>query len=443
MRFAFFLIRAARMVNQGRTHTMLTTQRCAAAVVLTLAMIGGWCARGAVADDEPAHGEPLALVRQLGSTDFAERETAQQQLRALGVKALPLVSAGRKDNDREIARRCALLFPILRADWLKEFRAELRTGKAGAKDHDHPIWRRFKQIAGDSQASRELLAQILVDDRTAQRLDTADDSPEKTGELYRQEVEHLAANIQKALDTSPLPRVGLSLNPWVPDPTPQVADVAAGLYLGTYPATAREFPTPGEDRAIHGLRPVQESMGLFHNTFQDGIKGQYGLPLKRLFAAWLAQRANPESIFNGLDCARTGMIAEALPVARKVAANDKLIVKCRAAALPILGMYGKPADAPLMAAFLGETSVFTEYQCAGKKTVVQVRDVALGTLLAMHGRNPGDFGFPAFANQEYGPNCYVYFYPHELGFVDNVSREAAHERGTKWLANRISPTRGQ
>src|SRR5262249_52295428 len=144
------------------------------------------------------------------------------------------------------------------------------------------------------------------------------------------------------------------------DPTPRPAEVAVGFYLGTFPATARVFAPPGVQREVYGLRPVQESMGLLHNPFQDGVRGPLGPPFKRLFAAWLAQRANPESIFNGLENARTQKIAEALPVARRIVANHKLHVKCRAATLPVLGMYGGLADERLVSAFLADTTTFTE-----------------------------------------------------------------------------------
>jgi hypothetical protein len=371
-------------------------------------------------------------VKKLGNPRFAERNAAQLKLRALGPRALPAVIAGQQHADLEIARRCAELVEVLRADWLQRFRADLQADETGRKDHDHPIWRRYKQIAGDNRASRELLAEMLQDQRRARLLDSVEFAPEQASEVYRREVERLVENTEQGVGLLFVPLDPMKPKP--PDPTPRPAEVAVGFYLGTFPATARVFAAPGEQGEVHALRPVQESFGLFHNPFQDGVRGPHGAPFKRLFAAWLAQRANPESIFNGLDNARTGMVAEALPVARAIAANDKLPIKCRAATCPVLGMYGGPEDERLVAAFLTDATVFHASEDPNRKTITQVRDLALGTLVAMRGLNPNKVGFPSFANQDYGPNSYVYFYPHELGFLDDTSRAAAHKRGREWLA---------
>jgi hypothetical protein len=146
-----------------------------------------------------AEAKARALVRLLGSPEFAERQAAQQKLQELGSKALPAVTAGRKHADLEIALRCKRLFLALRADWLKQLQADLRADKAGRRDHDHPIWQRFKKIAGDDRASRELLSRMLLDDRRARLLDAAEVAPEKAAELYQQEVERLAENSQWAV----------------------------------------------------------------------------------------------------------------------------------------------------------------------------------------------------------------------------------------------------
>jgi hypothetical protein len=395
---------------------------------LVLVLLG---AGGAAGERAGTGAKASDLVRQLGSPKYAQRQAAQQRLRELGPKALPAVLAGRRQADLEIARRCAELALVIRADWLKRFQADLLADTTGRRNHDHPIWQRFKRVAGDDRVSRELLSQMIQDDRRARLLEEVEIAPERAGELYQQEVERLSENTQKGVETHFPRRGGLVLG--LDDPTPRPAEVAVGFYLGTFPTTARVFAPPRPEREVYGLRPVQESMGLLHNPFQDGVRGLLGPPFKRLFAAWLAQRANPESIFNGLDNARTQKVAEALPVARKIAANDKLHIKCRAATLPVLGMYGGPADERLVSAFLANATVFTEYEHAGRKTITQVRDLALGTLVAMRGRNPGHFGFPSFADQDFGHHTDVYFYPHELGFFDNASREATHRRAKAWL----------
>ncbi len=76
----------------------------------------------AVAADRPADPpDPAALVRQLGSSVFAQRQAAEKQLLALGPAALPAVAAGVASPDPEVARRCRELGRRIRAAQGKAF----------------------------------------------------------------------------------------------------------------------------------------------------------------------------------------------------------------------------------------------------------------------------------------------------------------------------------
>jgi hypothetical protein len=157
--------------------------------------------------------------------------------------------------------------------------------------------------------------------------------------------------------------------------------------------------------------------------------------------AWLEQRANPDSLFSGLAQARYQLVREALPVARRTAANTRLPRKCRAGALPILGLFGGREDERLISGFLDDKTPHSEhYQHDRRTTTTQIRDVALGALLALRGRSPGDFGFPT---PEKGPyreaSRWLYCAPHYLWFVDDAAREAAHEKAKKWLGLSAKP----
>src|SRR4051794_7620564 len=201
---------------------------------LVLVLVG---AGGAAGDRAGAEATASELVRRLGSPKFAQRQAAQRKLRELGPKALPAVLTGQRHADLEIARRCAELASVLRDDWLRRFQADLVADDTGRRDHDHPIWQRFKNVAGDDRASRELLSQMMQDDRRARLLEEVEFAPDQAGELYRQEVERLAENTQKGVEKRFIPRGGLVLD--VDDPTPRPPEVAVGFYLGTFPATAR------------------------------------------------------------------------------------------------------------------------------------------------------------------------------------------------------------
>jgi hypothetical protein len=73
------------------------------------------------------------------------------------------------------------------------------------------------------------------------------------------------------------------------------------------------------------------------------------------------------------------------------------------------------------------------YGSAQKEATVQARDVALATLLVMHGKDPSDFGFPGPEAHRVEPLKSVPLYPHYLGFYDDASRTTAHKKAKEWL----------
>src|SRR5215213_1353685 len=85
----------------------------------------------------PAHGAdgPADLVAQLAAPGFADREAAGRKLRALGVQALPAVTAGCASPDAEVGGRCQRLLGLLRADRRAAFAAAFRADTDGKQRH--------------------------------------------------------------------------------------------------------------------------------------------------------------------------------------------------------------------------------------------------------------------------------------------------------------------
>src|SRR5262249_44343549 len=113
----------------------------------------------------PVEDPAPALVKQLGSVDFAEREAAQTTLRELGSKAEPAIRAGLKSQNPEIRARCVKLLTDIRKDALDDLIRNF--DPAGDKQPNHPVWLRFKTTVGDTRASRELFAQFVARSRLA------------------------------------------------------------------------------------------------------------------------------------------------------------------------------------------------------------------------------------------------------------------------------------
>src|SRR4051812_30059346 len=97
------------------------------------------------------------LVRQLGSSDFAQWEAAEKALTNMGARAAASVRAGRGEADPEIARRCKAIWPRL---WQTEIDRPDADRLAG---YTHPLWVRFRKAAGDDPGSRALFAEMVAD----------------------------------------------------------------------------------------------------------------------------------------------------------------------------------------------------------------------------------------------------------------------------------------
>lgn len=74
-----------------------------------------------------------AAIAQLGSTDVAERESAERFLRAAGEAAIPALLAHISDPDLEIARRCLAILPMPR-DPAERARVACRLLESGRGD---------------------------------------------------------------------------------------------------------------------------------------------------------------------------------------------------------------------------------------------------------------------------------------------------------------------
>jgi hypothetical protein len=112
------------------------------------------------ADPNPAE-KAAALVKQLGSPRFAEREAAVKAPVKLGPAALPAVRAGLRSGEPEVKARCGQLLPQLeQADWALKSDAHL-ADHDGKGRHDLPLRETYEKLAGTDPAARKLYAEML------------------------------------------------------------------------------------------------------------------------------------------------------------------------------------------------------------------------------------------------------------------------------------------
>jgi hypothetical protein len=161
-----------------------------------------------------------------------------------------------------------------------------------------------------------------------------------------------------------------------------LGDVVAVLFLG-----ARSLPVEAKDPSAEwSLRA----------SFADGAKGPQKEPLRKLFAAWLDRRTDPETIRAGLETALFASVPNALPIARRLAADPKLTAPAKGLAVLIVGNHGTKDDLPLLTACRPDARPYFEYTTLNKnkeRFEIQVRDLAAAMSLHLSGQDFEKYGF--------------------------------------------------
>jgi RNA polymerase sigma factor (sigma-70 family) len=364
-------------------------------------------------DDTAPGPDPQMLVRQLGSSHFDQRQSADQALAKLGAPAADAVRAGMTDADPEIRRRCTALWPRL---WQTELTRPDAERQAWST---HPLWARFKKAAGDDAVSRFFFAEMVADFDRFRRLEAVEADPDKAGAVYAAEQKEHAEALKRGYAEATR-RAGNMTGFLIPKSgTPTRVDFVTLLFLGTYPSTAKNDCLQA------------------HTTFLIGATMLNTPAFRRLYATWLAARTELGPLTMGLRLAMYHGVSEASPTVRAHAANDKLAATAKGFALLGVGRFGTLDDLPLLEHAFGDGRVFhvAKYNHPDgtlKPVEVRVSDTAVAAALHLAGQKPADFGFFPSLQMYTGPGNWAEHFA--LGFLDDAARQAAHKKAREWLA---------
>ena len=121
----------------------------------------------------PAQDNPKkvdALIRQLGSASFKQREKAGKQILTFGAKAIPALERGCRSMDVEIRARCQRLLRLIKSATL-ESRLDQFTRHGPQKGHaPFEGWERFQKIFGRDRSARSLFVEIYKKERAILQL---------------------------------------------------------------------------------------------------------------------------------------------------------------------------------------------------------------------------------------------------------------------------------
>ena len=411
------------------------------------------------APDKPAQAQPSAeeLVRLLDSKEFPKREAAEKALVALGAKALPAVRAGTKSSLPEVAQRCERLLPLIRQVELASFAKAFNADTDRKAAFDHPVWKRYVGMVGDSKPSRELFAGIVKQKDWLSRLDAAEADPTKAGDIYRDSLREVGKHTLSNLS------VGFLIPIW---PCDQPEQVAYLLLLGSYKNTDpigslsyQDVPSrhlaEGEGRikfgkgiglALRGKRlAIDPKQGDRSIEVDDGGGNaiESGRVMLLLLAHWLEQRNLWSIVSEHVRDLSDHQKKQLLPFARRVVADKNAAPLCRAFWISIVRRFGDLSDAVRLGT-LFEDKTAMDWPTVnrfgeGPGNVInqaEVREVAIGSAIYLRGRDPIDFGFTGLvnkpANKREDEIHSTLFTVKPVG--TNDEKEKVLEKAIQWLA---------
>ena len=336
------------------------------------------------------------LIDQLGASRFSDRERASHALLGMGLDVYEALLQIQDHPDRETRLRVrqllAELVDIDRRNKLAQFVAERSHAETAL-----PGWRQFCQIAGDTPASRELMAEML--DENWELLARADVDGSAAGALLIQRCEELQYSLslrRRHISRSDVATLLL---------------IAVNPDVGVYKNTQQQIYN-----FCYRIRVAPQSS---KQTGQDD-------PLRKLLGAWVARPGDvANTAFYSLNIALRYSLPEGLIPAEQILAENTAAPYIRQYAILTVGRFKDHGSRERLELLLSDESIcYTQTDPKTKKVAFQsqIRDVALATLLHLYGRNPADFGFERVRR-----SANMVFQPNTLGFVSEAKRTKAFE----------------
>jgi hypothetical protein len=316
-----------------------------------------------------------------------------------------------------VARRCEALVRQIRVGEREAF-------VQGKAEWPGPTGKRFRELAGESGASRKLFAEILKEDSRADVLERAGRSPEEASVGFVDEVNRLTAAGRQLSDelSKQLP----TMNPFesMREASRKViepGDVVLTLFL----ATLAKGDVGKQFDSLHDVLSA---------SFIDLARGPLKEPFRKLFVAWLGRQTREEILAEGLEGALYVPMPEALGVARRLAKDSKTSGRVTATAILLLGNQGSVDDLPSLAEFRKDSRPYWGYKGKDDKEMeVQLRDLAVAMSLSVRGEDFQKFGFQSNGVLVWWVGPTTSPYKTLNVFANDGERAAAHDKAWAWL----------
>lgn len=405
------------------------------AIALLLGFVGG----GHAADPDPKSlavpadvtARATDLVGSLASRDYAERVAATAELKKLGRLALPVLKEALAANSNaEVRLRIELILPSVSADDLNARVECFLADEAGKFRHDLPGAQQYFAAAGRTDSAKALFRDLF---RSANR-DMLVSLGDAEAELRRKYMARRQA-------------VGLQAN------TVAARKAATATALDIAALLLAEAHLP--DRPATGTTVAARQTSVLTNTVAQVALRPALVPdadreeaVAAILRKWAETREQPVVVYTTLSYFTREGLPHGLPAARKFATGQIKggAVSYRGQAIAYLGRFGGAEDVTVLESLFenkGAASTTTvAVGPAGKRQVVQIRDLALAMALLNAKQNPADYGFTyRYANTKLTTdtqkfNYTAHFFEADTEAKADEKREAAFDKYAGWKAAR-------
>ncbi len=357
---------------------------------------------------DQVHAAPIdlaALVQQLGSGSFIERQRATRELTELGIAARDALQAAAIDSDAEVRTRARW---ILADIWQADFRQRLEAFAAdtdGSGKQTLPGWEQFSAQMGGGLTARQLFVELHRAE--PELMDAMAKGPKEASET-------LAARCHAIYEKT----VAAHLN----DPPLSMGTVTSLLWVASSP----------EVRLDEQLG-VQIYTFLSPRVYQQHLRGGvWSSMLRKILGLWVVKDVAPSmTAQNLIFSVLYGLKAEGLEVAVKVLNDPGSTPTNRNFALMTVGRYGDEHHASAVEKLLADAMPCGTAQAtkSPRQFELQVRDVALAVLVDLTGQQASDYGPLVGRNAQQ-----TLFQVALVVFNDPALRDAALKKWAEWRA---------
>lgn len=358
-------------------------------------------------NDEPSVREVRIedLVRQLGALKFRDREEATNVLISIGTPAKSQIALGLRDSDLEIKTRCELIMSEIQHRERNELMARFLTEPV---DPDLlPGWDRFVALAGDDEAAKGLYSMMLREEwmfvqdmitATADRVPATmrtvghESSPPSVVPSVNQLLVNRCLMLQNSMRTH--------------RSTIKEGTLCALLFTASLDGV--ELTQPG---TLLGFCTRTECQRYFFSGSRRDI-------LMKLLSKVILKPQGDETMAQRMYLAARYGIPEGVQLARKTVADQSVRTYVRQSAILLVARFGDQSDYPELEKLLSDDTVSIQARN------VQIRDIALASLIHMHGEQPREYGFKNARREDM-----MVYSASTLGFPTDAERDAAF---AKW-----------